>query len=88
MFWLLLCVQAPAMSLPSIALSRQIPSRARTNLRLPDPCYVCNVYAAVVRADSSGVALFNCFVKADPFKGQNGWTGPPKRDIWIPDSQV
>lgn len=30
----------------------------------------------------------NCFAKADAFRGQNGWTGKPKGDIWIADSQV
>lgn len=30
----------------------------------------------------------NCFAKADVFKGENGWTGKPKADIWNADSQV
>jgi len=30
----------------------------------------------------------NCFSKADEFRGQNGWTGKPKSDIWLADSQV
>eukprot|EP00882_Tetradesmus_deserticola_P003769 GHRQ01003984.1.p1 GENE.GHRQ01003984.1~~GHRQ01003984.1.p1 ORF type:complete len:373 (+),score=109.27 GHRQ01003984.1:217-1335(+) len=49
----------------------------------------CTIWTFVAaQPGSTGAAPFNCFVKADPFKGQNGWTGPPKGDIWIPDSQV
>jgi hypothetical protein len=32
---------------------------------------ICDVFAAIAPAGSSGVAPCNCFVKADPFKGQN-----------------
>ena len=49
----------------------------------------CTIWTYVhAQPGVDGQAPSNCFVKADPFRGQNGWTGPPKGDIWLPDSQV
>jgi hypothetical protein len=33
-------------------------------------------------------APFSCFAKDNAFRGENGYTGKPKTDIWVADSQV
>ncbi|WIA31963.1 hypothetical protein OEZ86_002818 [Tetradesmus obliquus] len=48
----------------------------------------CTFWTFVASKNGSGQAPHNCFARADPFMGQNGWTGPPKPDIWVPDSEM
>lgn len=35
----------------------------------------CTIWTFVAAKPDTGQAPRNCFVKADPFTGQNGWTG-------------
>ena len=48
----------------------------------------CRIFVASRPEDMQVQQERNCFAKADVFKGQNGWTGKPKSDIWNADSQV
>uniref|UniRef100_A0A383VEC8 Apple domain-containing protein n=1 Tax=Tetradesmus obliquus TaxID=3088 RepID=A0A383VEC8_TETOB len=48
----------------------------------------CTFWTFVASKNGSGQAPHNCFARTDPFMGQNGWTGPPKPDIWVPDSEM
>eukprot|EP00775_Hariotina_reticulata_P004239 gene4239-4489_t len=45
----------------------------------------CSLWGWVASQEGSGQAPHNCFVKADAFRGQNGWTGAanfPERVSW------
>lgn len=48
----------------------------------------CRIFVASRPEELQTQPERNCFAKADVFKGQNGWTGKPKADIWNADSQV
>ena len=48
----------------------------------------CSMFVASRPENAQVQQERNCFSKADVFKGQNGWTGKPKADIWNADSQV
>jgi hypothetical protein len=51
-------------------------------------CRCCRIFVASRPEQVQFQPEMNCFAKADAFRGQNGWTGKPKSDIWIADSQV
>jgi hypothetical protein len=43
----------------------------------------CSFWTFVASKPGSGQAPYNCFARADPFRGQNGWTGGPPALDWF-----